>query len=50
MSEPESNEQEHSDTQEERREEAEKRNPDLHGQALEALEGEEDGAGRPLGG
>ncbi len=37
-------------TQEERREEAAARNPDLHGQALEALEGNEDGTGRTPGG
>ena len=35
--------------QEERRSEAEQRNPDLHGQALDALEGNEDGTGRTLG-
>jgi len=38
-----------SQVQEERREEAEQRNPDLHGEALEALEGNEDGTGRTLG-
>lgn len=35
--------------QQERREEAEKRNPDLHGETLEALEGNPDGTGRTLG-
>jgi hypothetical protein len=38
-----------SQVQEERREEAEQRNPDLHGEALEALEGNEDGTGRTPG-
>jgi hypothetical protein len=38
-----------SQVQEERREEAEQRNPDLHGEALEAIEGNEDGTGRTLG-
>ena len=37
------------DIQQERREEASQRNPDLHGAALEALEGNEDGTGRTLG-
>lgn len=37
------------DLQQERREQAEQRNPDLHGEALEALEGNEDGTGRTLG-
>ncbi len=32
--------------QEQRREEAERRNPDLHGAALEALEGNPDGTSR----
>ena len=50
MTEPDETEQTRSDIQEERREEAQERNPDLHGQALEALEGDEDGAGRTLGG
>lgn len=36
-------------SQEERREEAQERNPDLHGAALDALEGNEDGSGRTLG-
>jgi hypothetical protein len=38
-----------SQLQKERREDAEQRNPDLHGEALEAIEGNEDGTGRPLG-
>ena len=37
------------DVQESRLEEAQRRNPDLHGAALEALEGNEDGTGRTLG-
>ncbi|MDP9434084.1 MAG: hypothetical protein M3P93_02335 [Actinomycetota bacterium] len=36
-------------TQQERREEASRRNPDLHGDALEALAGNEDGTGRTPG-
>ena len=35
--------------QAERREEAQRRNPDLHGEALEALEGNPDGTGRTPG-
>lgn len=51
MNEPENEpeNEERSEIQQERRDEASERNPDLHGEALEALEGDEDGAGRPLG-
>ena len=49
MTEPDDQPTEATDLQQERREEASTRNPDLHGQALEALEGNEDGTGRTLG-
>ncbi len=49
MTEPEHDDENRSEIQEERREDAEKQNPDLHGEALEALEGNEDGSGRTLG-
>ena len=49
MTQPEDQVEDGTSLQEERREEAEQRNPDLHGQALEALEGNEDGTGRTLG-
>ena len=42
-------EDDRSDIQQERRDEAAERNPDLHGEALEAVEGNEDGSGRTLG-
>lgn len=35
--------------QDKRRDEAQQRNPDLHGEALEAAEGNEDGTGRTPG-
>ena len=49
MTQPEDQEQDGTSRQQERREEASQRNPDLHGEALEALEGNEDGTGRTLG-
>ncbi|WP_375483072.1 hypothetical protein [uncultured Jatrophihabitans sp.] len=49
MSEPDDTDDARSEIQEERRDEAEERNPDLHGEALEAIEGNEDGSGRTLG-
>ena len=49
MTQPEDQEQDGTALQQERREEAQQRNPDLHGEALEALEGNEDGTGRTLG-
>lgn len=49
MTQPADAEQADTDIQSERREEASQRNPDLHGEALEAIEGNEDGTGRTLG-
>ena len=49
MTEPDDQPDAETDLQQQRREEASARNPDLHGQALEALEGNEDGTGRSRG-
>ena len=49
MTQPEDQEQDGTSLQQERRKEAQQLNPDLHGEALEALEGNEDGTGRTLG-
>lgn len=49
MTQPDDRPDAQTEVQQERLEEASRRNPDLHGEALEALEGNEDGTGRTLG-